>query len=100
MSQRKMSPDNMPPPSNSHGAISAASPCRSRAASASASAAQLVVARNKTARPIAAFTQIQAAINAANPGDHNRICAGTYAEQLTIAKPLGIDAENGAILQP
>jgi len=69
-------------------------------APASASAAQLVVAPNKTACPNAAFTQIQAAINAANPGDHIRICPGTYAEQLTIAKPLDIDAENGAILQP
>ena len=69
-------------------------------APASASAAQLVVAPNKTECPNAAFTQIQAAINAANPGDHIRICPGTYAEQLTIAKPLDIDAENGAILKP
>ncbi len=69
-------------------------------ATASASAAQLVVAPNKTECPNAAFTQIQAAINVANPGDHIRICPGTYAEQLTIAKPLDIDADNGAILQP
>jgi nitrous oxidase accessory protein NosD len=69
-------------------------------ATASASAAQLVVAPNKNECPNAAFTQIQAAINAANPGDHIRICPGTYAEQLTIAKPLNIDADNGAILQP
>jgi nitrous oxidase accessory protein NosD len=69
-------------------------------APASAAAAQLVVAPNKTECPNAAFTQIQAAINAASPGDHIRICPGTYAEQLTIAKPLDIEAENGAILQP
>jgi len=69
-------------------------------AAASASAAQLVVAPNKTECPNAAFTQVQAAINAANPGDHIRICPGTYAEQLTIAKPLDIDADNDAILQP
>src|SRR5271170_5549652 len=66
----------------------------------SASAAQLVVGPNKTACPAAAFSQIQAAINAANPGDHIRVCAGTYPEQLSITKPLEIDAENGAILQP
>jgi len=66
----------------------------------SASAAQLVVGPNKTACPAAAFSQIQAAINAANPGDHIRVCAGTYPEQLSITKPLEIAAENGAILQP
>ena len=66
----------------------------------SASAAQLVVGVNKTACPNAAFSKIQAAINAASPGDHIRVCAGTYAEQLSITKPLEIDAENGAILQP
>jgi len=69
-------------------------------ATESASAAQLVVAPNKTECPNAAFTQIQAAINAANPGDHIRICPGTYPEQLTIAKPLDIEGDNGAILQP
>jgi hypothetical protein len=66
----------------------------------SALAAQLVVAPNKTECPNAAFTQIQAAVNAANPGDHIRICPGTYPEQLTITKPLDIDGDNGAILQP
>src|SRR5271163_3440769 len=66
----------------------------------SASAAQLVVGPNKTACPNAAFSQIQAAINAANPGDYIRVCAGTYPEQLSITRPLEIDADNGAILQP
>jgi nitrous oxidase accessory protein NosD len=66
----------------------------------SASAAQLVVGPNKTACPNAGFSEIQSAINAASPGDHIRVCAGTYPEQLSITKPLEIDAENGAILQP
>ncbi len=38
-------------------------------------------------RPNAAFTSIQAAINAASPGDRINVCEGTYAEQLVLDKP-------------
>src|SRR5271169_4745744 len=38
--------------------------------------------------------------NAASPGDEIHICKGIYVEQITIHKPLDIDADNGAILLP
>jgi uncharacterized repeat protein (TIGR01451 family) len=48
------------------------------------------------------FTTIQAAINAANPGDTILADAGVYAESVTVNKPLvlegaqhGVDAQNG-----
>src|SRR5205823_1456307 len=43
---------------------------------------------------------IQAAITAAKPGDVVKVCAGTYDEQLTIAKSLALRGENGAIVRP
>jgi len=61
---------------------------------------QLVVDDNKVECPNAGFTHIQDAINAASPGDAIHICKGIYAEQITIRKPLDIDADNGAILMP
>jgi nitrous oxidase accessory protein NosD len=65
-----------------------------------ASAAQLVVDDDKVECPHAGFTHIQDAINAASPGDHIRICKGTYAEQLTVNKALVLDADSGAVLMP
>ncbi len=65
-----------------------------------ASGAQLVVSSNKTECPNAGFTRIQDAIDAASPGDHIRICKGTYVEQLSIQKALDIDADSGAVLMP
>jgi nitrous oxidase accessory protein NosD len=62
--------------------------------------AQLVVSNNKAECPNAGFTHIQDAINAASPGDHIRICKGTYVEQITIRKALDIDADSGAVLMP
>jgi hypothetical protein len=62
--------------------------------------AHLVVDDDKVECPNAGFTRIQDAIDAAAPGDHIRICKGTYVEQLTIRKGLDIDADSGAVLMP
>ena len=62
--------------------------------------ARLVVDDDKVECPNAAFTRIQDAVDAASPGDEIRICKGTYAEQVTIRKPLSINADNGAVLMP
>jgi nitrous oxidase accessory protein NosD len=66
----------------------------------SASGAHLVVDDDKVECPNAGFTHIQDAIDAAAPGDHIRICKGTYQEQLSIRKALDIDADSGAVLMP
>lgn len=65
-----------------------------------ANAAQLVVDDDKLDCQNAGFSHIQDAINAASAGDRIRICKGIYAEQLTIQKPLSLDADSGAILMP
>src|SRR6266481_6020070 len=62
--------------------------------------ARLVVDDDKVECPNAAFTHIQDAVDAASPGDEIHICKGTYAEQVTIRKPLDIDDDNGAVLMP
>jgi len=67
---------------------------------ATARATQLVVDDDKVECPSAGFTHIQDAIDAASPGDEIHICKGIYVEQVTISKPLNIDADNGAILMP
>src|SRR5712671_1379682 len=61
---------------------------------------RLLVDDDKVECPNAGFTRIQDAIDAASPGDEIHICKGTYAEQVTIRKPLDIDADNGAVLMP
>lgn len=50
--------------------------------------------------PRAAYTSIQAAVNAAHPGDYIRVCPGTYPEQVTIDKSLFIRADNGVTVIP
>jgi nitrous oxidase accessory protein NosD len=65
-----------------------------------ADGAHLVVDDDKVECPKAGFTHIQDAIDAAAPGDHIRICKGTYVEQLTIRKAVDIDADSGAVLMP
>lgn len=39
------------------------------------------------------FSSIQGAVNAANPGDTIKVCAGVYHEQVTIDKHLTLEAE-------
>jgi nitrous oxidase accessory protein NosD len=43
---------------------------------------------------------IQSAVNAANPGDVIRVCADTYAEQVTISTPVTLRADNGVVVMP
>ena len=61
---------------------------------------QLVVDDDKVECPNATFTRIQDAVDAATPGATIRVCKGTYAEQVTIRKPLTIAADSGAALMP
>lgn len=65
-----------------------------------ASQMRLVVDDDKVECPNAGFTHIQDAVNAATPGASIRVCKGTYVEQVTINKPLEIEADSGAILMP
>jgi nitrous oxidase accessory protein NosD len=60
----------------------------------------LLVDDDKVQCPTATFTSIQAAINAANPGNLIRVCPGTYREQVFVNKPLSIEGDNGAIVLP
>ncbi len=60
----------------------------------------ILVDDNKVQCPTAAFTTIQAAVNAAKPGDVIRVCAGTYHEQVVIEKSLSLEADNGVTVIP
>src|SRR5580693_6495228 len=60
----------------------------------------LLVDNDKIQCPSAAFTSIQDAIDAANPGSLIRVCPGTYREQLSVTKSLSIAGDNGAIVMP
>ena len=50
--------------------------------------------------PGATFHSIGEAVEAAQPGDVIRVCAGTYPEQVVVNKALQIRADNGAIVMP
>ena len=76
--------------------ILAASPCFALHAWSN----QILVDDDKVECPAASFTSIQAAVNAASPGDQIIVCKGIYKEQVVIRKPLSIDAASGAILMP
>jgi pectin methylesterase-like acyl-CoA thioesterase len=70
-----------------------------------AGAATLTVDDDHVQCPAAAFTSIQAAVNAANPNDKINVCPGTYNEQVSINKSLsiqGIDVggQNLAVIMP
>jgi Right handed beta helix region len=60
----------------------------------------IIVAKDKALCPTATFTMIQAAVNAAKPGDIIRICAGTYDEQVIISTELLLQADNGVVVKP
>lgn len=53
---------------------------------ASANAAQWIVDDDHLQCPGAQFTSIQAAVQAASPGDSVQVCAGTYQETVTVDK--------------
>jgi len=61
---------------------------------------QTLVVGNPATCPHAGFATIQDAVNAAPPGATIRICVGTYVEQVTVNKPLDLEADSGAILMP
>ncbi|MGH9732965.1 MAG: right-handed parallel beta-helix repeat-containing protein [Candidatus Acidiferrales bacterium] len=50
--------------------------------------------------PGATFHSIGDAVDAAQPGDDIRVCAGMYAEQVVVDKALHIEADSGAIVMP
>lgn len=60
----------------------------------------ILVDDDKVQCPTATFSTIQAAIDSASPGEHIRVCAGTYHEQLTIDKSITVAADNGVVLSP
>jgi hypothetical protein len=66
----------------------------------SAMAKQIIVDDDKVECPTATFTSIQAAVNAAAPGDQIIVCKGVYVEQVEIHKSISVDAASGAILMP
>jgi hypothetical protein len=62
--------------------------------------APILVDDDKVECPTAAFTKIQAAIDAASPRETIRVCRGRYHEQLTIDKSITLAADNEVILSP
>ena len=62
--------------------------------------ANILVDDDKVQCPNAQYTTIQAAVNAAQPGDVIRVCAGTYPEQVTITTSLTLRADNGVVVDP
>jgi parallel beta-helix repeat protein len=60
----------------------------------------ILVDDDKVQCPTAAYTSIQAAVNAAKSGDIIRVCAGTYREQVVIDKSLSVESDNGVIVIP
>ena len=60
----------------------------------------ILVDDDKVQCPTAAYTSIQAAVNAAQSGNVIRVCAGTYQEQVVIDKSLTLEADNGVIVIP
>jgi nitrous oxidase accessory protein NosD len=63
-------------------------------------APNILVDDDKVQCPTAAYTSIQAAVNAAQSGNVIRVCAGTYHEQVVIDKSLTLEADNGVIVIP
>lgn len=59
------------------------------------SAAAIAIYVNNSTDQVADFTSIQAAVNAANPGDEIIVKPGTYAENINVTKNLTIISESG-----
>jgi parallel beta-helix repeat protein len=53
----------------------------------SSTAKQILVDKDKVQCPKATFTSIQAAVNAASPGDTIKVCPDQYNESVTVNKP-------------
>ncbi|MGA9188774.1 MAG: NosD domain-containing protein [Methanosarcina sp.] len=58
-------------------------------------AAAIAISVNNGAGQVANFTSIQAAVNAANPGDEIIVKPGTYEENIKVTKTLSIVSESG-----
>ncbi len=59
------------------------------------SAAAIAISVNNSTGQVANFTSIQAAVNAANPGDEIIVKPGTYEENIKVTKSLSIASESG-----
>src|SRR5215207_7627505 len=59
--------------------------------------AMLVVDRDGVECADAGFTSIQAAVEAAQPGDLIRVCPDLYAESVVVDKPLTLKADSDAV---
>src|SRR4051794_40992899 len=59
-----------------------------------AGAATLTVDKDRAQCPRAQFATIQAAVDNARPGDTVKLCPDLYSEQVTIAKPLTVRADD------
>ena len=68
-------------------AIAAAAGVLAAPAAPKGMAKQIVVDKDKVQCPKANFTSIQAAVNAASPGDTIKVCPDQYNESVTVNKP-------------
>ena len=64
-----------------------------------------LVAIDKALCPTAAYTSIQAAVNASSPGDTIAVCPGVYPEQLVISSPvqilgIAVEGQDRVVIQP
>src|SRR5690349_13951275 len=50
--------------------------------------------------PRAQFASIQTAVDNARPGDTVKVCAGTYAEQVTVTTPLTLVGQDATVDPP